>query len=151
MRRALTFTCAAVVVLAGLSLNGILSNDSGVNSPIFAAGGGGSSQSLKFDGFCDGITITRIPGTPVFTGSFCGCITSSFIATLSGSGSNLALHLHPNEAELGIVVQYIIRADRTWQLYGASGLINFGTWSGGCPAPADDSNLPSTLEGLLGD
>ena len=148
MKRVLTFASAAVVVLVGLSVNGIFSENTGVNSPIFAGGGGGS-QSLRFDTFCDGVTITRVPGTPLFTGNFCGCITASFIATLGGSGSNLALHLHPNEAELGLVVQYIIRADRTWELYGASGLLNSGTWSGGCPVFVDGVELPSTLDGLL--
>lgn len=148
MKRGFTFIAAAIVLLAGLSVNGIFSDNTGVNAPLFAGGGGGS-QSLSFDGFCDGVTITRVAGTPVFTGAFCGCVNYNFIATLSGSGSNLALHLHPNEAELGFVVQYIIRADRTWEVYNESGLLNSGTWSGGCPLFVDGVDKPSTLDGLF--
>ncbi len=148
MKRGLTFIAAAIVLLAGLSVNGIFSENTGVNAPIFAGGGGGS-QSLQFDGFCDGITITRVPGTPVFTGTFCGCLTFDFIATLGGSGNNLSLHLHPNEAQTGTTFQYIIRADRTWELYTSAGLSNSGTWSGGCPLFVDGVDKPSTLDGIF--
>lgn len=92
----------------------------------------GTTVNLQADIFCDAWTITKVDAS-TYIGESCGCSTYTFLGTLSGTGGQKALHLHPNEAEFGFPAQVIIGADRSLKFCVSSGVVNTDTWSGGCP------------------
>lgn len=96
-------------------------------------------KNITFDGFCDGMTLTR--DGEFVNGSYCGCTSDPVF----GSTRVGRISVSP-EAATGIGwAHYDIRVDGTFSIYDQTGSFLEGTWSPGCPVLDDVEGLPSTV------
>lgn len=140
---------AAAIGLGIASPNAVAASQ---QTTLHPAGFADGIYHIVFDGFCDGMTITKpgsagAPGVEaVHTGDPDTCIANTPLFGGAGNGVGLA------DAATGTNsnnVYYAIRANRTWVAFiscdtGEECVLNSGTWSFGTPEPSAKTGLPSS-------